>query len=358
MIITMKKNCPKSQVGEVIAALRALELNPHIITPEPRIVLGVVDEISSAQAEQTKDAVKRLHGVEEINSFENSWKLVSNSFHPQATTIKLGEKILGSPEVLVIAGPCAVESQSGYLEAARAVADRGASALRGGAFKPRTSPYSFRGLGEQGLKIMSQAREITGLPFVTEVMRAAEVELVAGYADVLQIGARNMQNFSLLEAVGDLDIPVLLKRGMMATLKELLLSAEYILARGNGQVMLCERGVRTFETATRNTLDVSAVCVLKQLTHLPVVVDPSHAAGKREYVPGLAAAAVAAGADALMVEVHPQPDQALSDGRQSLTLPGFAEMMDCLQKVAGAVGRSITGPKFKKPTQAKLAEAL
>ncbi|CAO0821954.1 hypothetical protein DFAR_2740019 [Desulfarculales bacterium] len=226
-----------------------------------------------------------MDGVEKIESSEKSWKLASRDFRQEPTCIKIGNLTIGNGQLVVMAGPCAVESRGSYLEVARVLASLGVSLLRGGAFKPRTSPYSFRGLGEDGLKILAEAREVTGLPVITEVLRASEVPLVAKYTDVLQIGARNMQNIALLEAVGNVDRPVLLKRGMMATIKELLLSAEYILARGNWQVILCERGIRTFETETRNTLDISAVPVLKQHTHLPVVVDPSHAAGKRELVP-------------------------------------------------------------------------
>lgn len=236
-----------------------------------------------------------------------------------------------------MAGPCAVESREGIIHIAEAVRKAGAGFLRGGAFKPRTSPYSFRGLGEEGLRYLAEASQLTGLPVITEALSAEDVPLVARYADVIQIGARNMQNYALLEAAGEQDKPVFLKRGLMATVKELLLAAEYILAKGNPQVILCERGIRTFEPETRHTLDISAVPLLKQLSHLPVVVDPSHAAGKRELVPALALAAVAAGADGLMIEVHPSPDQALSDGRQSLDLEAFGRLMKAVGLVAAAV---------------------
>ncbi len=344
MIIAMKEGCRKAQVGQVIEALKELSLQPRIISPDPRVVLGVVEEINRSQADGIRERVQHMDGVDEVGDFESSWKLVSGSFRSGPTVIPLGRRQVGGGELLVMAGPCAVESRQGYLEAARALAPLGVGALRGGAFKPRTSPYSFRGLGEEGLKIMAEAREQTGLPIVTEVLTPADVELVASYADVLQIGARNMQNFALLEAAGDADRPVLLKRGLMATIKELLLSAEYVLARGNEQVMLCERGVRTFETATRNTLDISAVAVLKASSHLPVVVDPSHAAGKRELVPSMALAAAASGADALLIEAHPRPDQALSDGAQSLTMEGMAELMQGLARVATAVGKRLEVP--------------
>ncbi|MCB2227625.1 MAG: 3-deoxy-7-phosphoheptulonate synthase [Desulfarculaceae bacterium] len=341
MVITMQQGCPKMEVAKVISTLRDAGLEPRIISPDPQVVLGVVEEISQAEAKRLGQEIGGLPGVEEITNFEKSWKLASKSFRDQPTVIDLGSISVGGPEVLVVGGPCAVESRENFLETAALLDRAGAGALRGGAFKPRSSPYSFRGLGEEGLKIMAEAREMTGLPIITEVLSASEVPLVARYADVLQIGTRNMQNFSLLEAVGDTDRPVLLKRGMMASIKELLLSAEYILARGNWQVMLCERGIRTFETETRNTLDLSAVPLLKQYTHLPVVVDPSHAAGKRELVPSLALAAVAAGADGLLVEVHPKPEEAFSDGRQSLRPEEFAAMMDGLRGVAAAVGRRV-----------------
>ena len=344
MVIAMREDCQKGEVAQVIAALRAHGLRARIVSPGPRVVLGVVEEMSRLLAEEIMGEVSQMEGVEEIESFDSSWKLVSRSFRRETTSIKLGPRTIGNGELVVMAGPCAVESRQGLLEVAQALAPLGAGVIRGGAFKPRSSPYSFRGLGEEGLKILAEARELTGLPVVTEVLRANEVPLVARYADVLQIGARNMQNFALLEAVGDVDKPVLLKRGMMATIKELLLSAEYILARGNWQVILCERGIRTFETETRNTLDISAVPVLKQHTHLPVVVDPSHAAGKRELVPALALAAVAAGADGVIIEVHPDPDNALSDGRQSLTVPAFAALMADMERVAQAVGRKLVRP--------------
>ncbi len=343
MVIAMRRNCLKGDVGRVIAAIRDFNLEPRLISPETPVVLGVVEEISPKLAGELKAAVGACPGVEEITDFDQSWRLVSRSFRPHPTVVEFGGRRVGDGEVLIVAGPCAVESRELLLETASALAESGAGAIRGGAFKPRTSPYSFRGLGEEGLQILAEARQQTGLPVITEVLSPQEVDLVAAYADVLQVGARNMQNFALLEAVGQQDKPVLLKRGLMASVKELLLSAEYILAQGNWQVMLCERGIRTFETETRNTLDLSAVPVLKQYTHLPVIVDPSHAAGKRELVPALARAAVAAGADGIMVEVHPRPAEALSDGRQSLTLDEFRTMSAEVAKVARAVGRFIPG---------------
>ncbi|HEU5423596.1 MAG TPA: 3-deoxy-7-phosphoheptulonate synthase, partial [Nitrolancea sp.] len=262
-------------------------------------------------------------------------------FHPQKTVFDVGDVTIGGEEVVVIAGPCSVESEEQTVATAKAVKAAGASMLRGGAFKPRTSPYEFRGLFEEGLRLLAQARAETGLPVVTEVLSAHDVELVAEYADVLQIGARNMQNFQLLEAVGKTDKPVLLKRGMSAQLEEWLLAAEYVMAQGNEQVILCERGIRTYETLTRNTLDLSAVPVVKRLSHLPVIVDPSHGTGHWYLVPAMMLAAVAGGADGLMVEVHPNPDNAMSDGAQSLTRENFAVAMARVGAVAEAVGRRV-----------------
>lgn len=337
MVIVMRDDCRKSEVGEVLAAIRGKGLNPRIISPAPRVVLGVVEEMDRRLLEEVNHTIAPMEGVEGIETFGNSWKLVSRSFREERTAITIGPNVVGGTRPVVIAGPCAVESREGILEIADAVKDAGASFLRGGAFKPRSSPYSFQGLKEDGLKHLAEASQRTGLPIVTEVVAPQDVELVAKYAHVLQIGARNMQNFSLLEAVGDQDRPILLKRGLMATVKELLLSAEYILAKGNSQVMLCERGIRTFENETRNTLDISAVPLLKQHSHLPVIVDPSHAVGKRELVGPVALAAIAAGADGLMVEVHTDPDAALSDGRQSLKPDSFAKLMQAVGKVAEAL---------------------
>ncbi len=337
MVIVMRDDCRKSEAAHVLAELRNRGLNPRIISPGPKVVVGVVEEVDRRLLEELETRIASMAGVDAIHPFGESWKLVSLSFRTERTVIRIGNRTLGAGEPIVIAGPCAVESRESIIEIARSVSAEGAHFLRGGAFKPRSSPYSFRGLKEDGLKYLAEASAMTGLPVVTEVLTPEETPLVARYADVLQIGARNMQNFALLEAVGDTDKPVLLKRGLMATVKELLLSAEYILARGNSQVILCERGIRTFESATRNTLDISAAPLLKQLSHLPVIVDPSHATGKRELVTPVALAAIAAGADGLMVEVHPHPDEALSDGRQSLTIEGFADMMTRVRRVAEAV---------------------
>jgi len=343
MIILMRENCPKKAVGRVLGELRRRGLGARLISPAPRTVLGVVEEMAPALIEELTGLISGLEGVEAVEPFGASWKLASREFKAEPTVIRAGGRGLGGGELAVVAGPCAVESREGIIQAARGVQEAGAHFLRGGAFKPRTSPYSFRGLGEEGLRHLAEASRLTGLPVVTEVLAVEDVPVVARYADVLQIGARNMQNFALLEAVGEQDKPVFLKRGLMATLKELLLSAEYVLAKGNPQVILCERGIRTFEPETRNTLDISAVPILKRLTHLPVVVDPSHAAGKRELVPALALAAVAAGADGLMIEVHPRPEAARSDGRQSLDLEAFGRLMGFIEPLARLTGPARAG---------------
>jgi 3-deoxy-7-phosphoheptulonate synthase len=285
-----------------------------------------------------------MNGVEKVVPLLQPFKLASRDFKPEDTIIRLNGITIGGDEIIVMAGPCAVENREQLLETARVVKASGASILRGGAFKPRTSPYSFQGLGFEGLKILAEAREQTGLLVVTEIMSPERVPLVASYADIMQIGARNMQNYSLLRAVGKAHKPVLLKRGMMSTIKELLMSAEYILSQGNNRVMLCERGIRTFETYTRNTLDINAIPLLKKLTHLPVIVDPSHGAGMWELVTAVSRATVAAGADGLLIEVHCHPDQALSDGDQSLRPERFATLMRELRLVAKAVGRELASP--------------
>jgi 3-deoxy-7-phosphoheptulonate synthase len=299
--------------------------------------IGLVDSVAQALADQ----IRTMPGVASIRSEAPPYPQVSREYREAPSTVEVRNVAVGGPEVVVMAGPCSVESSTQIATVAEAVADAGARILRGGAFKPRTSPYSFQGLGEEGLHLLAAAREQTGLPVVTEVVATEDVELVGTYADMLQIGARNMQNFRLLSEVGAQPKPVLLKRGISSSIEEVLLAAEYVASAGNTHVILCERGIRTFETVTRNTFDVSAVPVLKRKTHLPVIVDPSHAAGDRELVPALAAAGVAAGADGVLVEVHNDPDSALSDGPQSLTIPGFTEMMARLKAIADAVGRRI-----------------
>jgi 3-deoxy-7-phosphoheptulonate synthase len=320
-----------------VARIKDLDYQVHISQGEERTIIGIVGDGRPID----RDQIERMAGVEKTVPILRPFKLASRDFHSADIVVKLNGIEIGGRRVIIMAGPCSVESREQLLETAHAVKEAGATVLRGGAFKPRTSPYSFQGLGEQGLKILAEAREQTGLLVVTEVMAPEQVPLVSTYADILQIGARNMQNYALLHAVGEAHKPVLLKRGMMSTMEELLMSAEYILSHGNNRVMLCERGIRTFETYTRNTLDINAVPLLKQLSPLPVVVDPSHGTGKWKLVGPTALAALAAGADGLMLEVHPRPDQALSDGAQSLKPERFATLVEELARVATAVDRTI-----------------
>ena len=334
MIIVMKRKADEEKVDNVITWVESLGYKAHVSKGVERTIIGAVGDERGKVALM---AAENMPGVEKIMPILAPYKLASRETKEGNTVIKVGDVEIGGPKCVVMAGPCAVESEEQLMEAAYVVKEAGASMLRGGAFKPRTSPYSFQGMGEEGLKLLARTREKTGLPIVTEVMSAAEVELVEGYADVLQVGARNVQNFVLLKAVGAARKPVLLKRGMMTTLEELLMSAEYILASGNDDVILCERGIRTFETATRNTLDISAVPVLKEKTHLPVIVDPSHAIGQWRFVLPLAKAAVAVGADGLLIEVHPDPDHALCDGAQSLKPEKFYNLMDEIQSIAKIV---------------------
>jgi 3-deoxy-7-phosphoheptulonate synthase len=324
-------------VANVTARVEQLGWHVHLSEDEGCTIVGVLGEGRALDRER----FERLDGVQRIESIVSPFKLASRGFRPQDTIVPLNGVQVGGPQVVVMAGPCTVENRDQILEAARAVKAAGATVLRGGAFKPRSSPYSFQGLGVEGLKLLAEAREETGLLIVTEVMSPDAVPLVSTYADILQIGARNMQNFALLHAVGQSQQPVLLKRGMMSTMEELLMSAEYILSHGNDRLILCERGIRTFETYTRNTVDINAVPLLKQLSHLPVFLDPSHGTGQRELVGPVARAAIAAGADGLLIEVHPHPDEALVDGAQSLAPDGFAGLMGELRAVAEAVGRTI-----------------
>jgi 3-deoxy-7-phosphoheptulonate synthase len=336
MIVIMKKDATPTQVTNVVARIEQMGCQAHLSRGEERTLIGIIGNGWTFDRER----IEQMGGVEKTMPVLRPFKRASREFHPQDTLVAVGDVVVGGPQIVLIAGPCAVESREQLMETALAVKEHGGAMLRGGAFKPRTSPYSFQGLGEEGLKLLAEARELTGLPIVTEVMQPELVPLVTSYADVVQIGARNMQNFALLHAVGQAQCPVLLKRGMMSTIEELLMAAEYILSHGNTRVMLCERGIRTFETYTRNTLDISAVPLLKDLTHLPVIVDPSHATGKWELVAPAARAAIAAGADGLMIEVHTDPAQALSDGGQSLKPETFAELAASLRKVADAVGRT------------------
>ena len=337
MIAILTKDCPLAHKAGVVRLIEEAGCRVVVSETQNETRMGVVG--SAAQ-----DLALRLSaapGVIDVRTDTPPYPMVSRDAHPDPTRIKIRDAVVGGNDLAIIAGPCSVESQSQILESARAVARSGAGMLRGGAFKPRTSPYSFQGLEEKGLQLLAQARAETGLGVVTEIVAPEDVPLVAQYADVLQVGARNMQNFRLLNAVGDCGKPVLLKRGMSATIDELLHAAEYILSAGNPLVMLCERGIRTFGNHTRNTLDVGAIAVLKARTHLPVIVDPSHAAGLREFVPQLAMAGIAAGADGIIVEVHPDPPKAVSDGRQSLTPEQFEKMMTRLVPLASAMGRRI-----------------
>ncbi|MGD8494569.1 MAG: 3-deoxy-7-phosphoheptulonate synthase [Gemmatimonadales bacterium] len=331
MIAVIDRRRPLREKADVVRRVEARGLRVQISETETESLLAVIGDVPPDLA----PALEALPAVLEVRRDSPPYTLVSRAHRPEPSRVRVREAWVGGGELTVIAGPCAVEDRDTLLAAARAVADAGASMLRGGAFKPRTSPYSFQGLGRAGLELLAEARAATGLPVVTEVVAPQDVALVADFADMLQVGSRNMQNFRLLSAVGEQPLPVLLKRGMMATIEELLLAAEYVLAAGNPRVVLCERGIRTFERATRNTLDVCAVPLLREETHLPVIVDPSHAAGRRELVPALARAAVAAGADGLIVEVHPDPERALSDGRQSLRPDAFAGLMRELDALAG-----------------------
>ena len=340
MIIVMTSEATVAEISGVIKALEGMGFKPHPTRGADRTIIGVVD----AMQENDLVHIEAAPGVEQVIPITKAYKMVSREFKPEDTVVNVDGVEVGGPEFVVMAGPCAVEGHEQVITAARAVKKSGAQILRGGAFKPRTSPYSFQGLGEDGLKILLAAKQETGLPIVTEVVSPDLVELVSRYADILQIGARNMQNYALLEAVGSVRKPVLLKRGMMSTVEELLMAAEYVLSNGNQQVILCERGIRTFENSTRNTLDISAVPVIKRNSHLPIIVDPSHAAGHTEFVPSMALAAVAAGADGIIVEVHPSPETAWCDGVQSLSLDRFEELMTSIRSIAAAVGRPISSP--------------
>ncbi|OGO04149.1 MAG: 3-deoxy-7-phosphoheptulonate synthase [Chloroflexi bacterium RBG_13_56_8] len=337
MIIVMRSGTSGENVQAVVNRVNELGFRAHLSAGEERTIIGVIGDERALD----ESVFRRMEGVEKVVRILKPFKLAGRDFHPHDTIVPINGVSIGENRVVIMAGPCSVENREQLLETAWAVKEAGATILRGGAFKPRTSPYSFQGLGEEALELLAEAKAETGLAVVTEAMSPAQVPLVAEVADIVQIGARNMQNYSLLHAAGEMGKPVLLKRGMMSTIEELLMAAEYILSHGNYRVMLCERGIRTFETATRNTLDLSAVPVLKQLSHLPVIVDPSHATGNWEWVPPLSIAAVASGADGLLIEVHPHPDKALSDGTQSLRPDRFAELVTKARFVAEAIGREI-----------------
>ena len=337
MIVVMETPATADQVLEVEAWIKKAGLEVHRSDGADRTILGLVGDISRID----KGKILMMPGVREIVKVSSPYKLASREFREEDTVVYSGDVPIGGKEVILIAGPCAVETESQINSAAEFVSSAGARILRGGAFKPRTSPYSFQGLGEEGLRLLRAAADKYGLAVVTEVMSPDQVDAVAEHADLLQVGARNMQNFNLLTLLGETNKPVLLKRGPSATVEDMLMSAEYILSAGNPNVVLCERGIRTFETATRNTLDLSAVPVIKHLSHLPVIVDPSHGVGKREYVAPMARAAVAVGADGVMVEVHPEPCEALCDGSQSLTFDQFATLTNRCRIIGTTLGRKV-----------------
>ena len=337
MIVVMKKGASQTEISSMVRRIEGLGLKAHVIVGTERTVIAAIGE----KREETKQSLESGEGVAEVVPILAPYKIASREVKQETTIVKAGSLVVGDRRVGVIAGPCSVESEQQILSTAQAVKAAGATALRGGAFKPRTSPYAFQGLKEEGLKLLAAARDATGLAIVTEVMSTEDVALVGRYADVMQIGARNMQNYRLLEVAGKAGLPVLLKRGPSATMEELLLAAEYILSAGNDQVMLCERGIRTFESHTRFTLPLASVVYLHHKTHLPVVVDPSHGTGHTWLIPQMAAASVAAGADGLILEVHPDPVNALSDGYQSLNFQQFQDTMQACRRVAEAVGREL-----------------
>ncbi len=339
MLVVMQEGAPETQVQQVIDRLVMMGFTVHRSTGVTHTVLGGVGPVETFDPA----AFEVLEGVQECHRIVSPYKLANKRFRPQGTVISIGNVKIGGSEVVVMAGPCSVENEEQIELSAALAARAGAKVIRGGAFKPRSSPYSFQGLGEAGLQMMRAAADRHGLLVVSEVMDRSQIPLLVQYSDILQVGARNMQNFNLLRDLGLARKPVLLKRGIAATIEEVLLSAEYIMSGGNYEVILCERGIRTFETATRNTMDISAIPVLRQLTHLPVIADPSHGVGKRGLVAAMARAAVAAGADGLLIEVHPDPDHALSDGAQSLFPEQFTELMGQLRMIATAVGRSVAG---------------
>ena len=337
MIIVMKHQANAKQVASVVSRVEDLGYRTHLSEGEERTIIGVIGDERPVDLNQ----LELMGGVERVLPVLRPFKLPSREMHPQNTVVALNGVKIGGPEIVIIAGPCSVESREQLLETAHAVKEAGGAALRGGVFKPRTSPYSFQGLGEEGLEYLAEAKQETGLPIVTEAMTIEQVSLVTRYVDVIQIGTRNMQNFPLLTAVGESGHAVLLKRGMMSTIEEWLMAADYILSKNNPHVILCERGIRTFERATRSTTDINAIPVVKELTHLPIVLDPSHSTGKSAYVNAVARAGIAAGADGLIVEVHVRPEEALSDGAQSIKPETFAKLVQEAQVLSEAVGRKI-----------------
>ena len=348
MIIVMKHGASNAEIEHVLSRIDQLGYKTHLSRGEERTIIGVIGDDRPIDPRNFGS----LDGVDKVVPVLKPFKLVSREMHPLDSLVNIDGLTVGGNEIVIMAGPCSVEDHDQLLEAAYAVRESGATILRGGAFKPRTSPYSFQGLGEQGLKLLAQARVETGLKVVTEAMSPEQVPLVAEYADIIQIGARNMQNYELLRAAGEAKVPVLLKRGLMATIEEWLMAAEYLLSLGNDRVILCERGIRSFEGYTRNTTDINSIPVVKELSHLPIILDPSHSTGKWEYVSAVARAGIAAGADGLIVEVHPRPDQALSDGAQSLRPERFADMVQGVGRVADAVGRGILEMEWNSRTAA------
>ncbi|MFH2012954.1 MAG: 3-deoxy-7-phosphoheptulonate synthase [Pseudomonadota bacterium] len=337
MIVVLKPNCTENDLNRVIKKIEDLGLSVHISKGKERTIIGAIGEDAILHSQ----SLESLPGVEKIVPILKPYKLVSRDFKKEDTIINSNGIEIGGNKIQIIAGPCSVEGRDMLLDVAQSVKATGATFLRGGAFKPRTSPYSFQGLGEEGLRYLAEAREKTGLMVVTELMDPRDIDIVCKYADIIQIGTRNMQNFRLLKEVGTIKKPIILKRGFSATILELLMSAEYIASQGNEQIILCERGIRTFETATRNTLDISAIPIIKELSHLPIIVDPSHAVGKWNLVGPVSRAAIAAGADGLMIEVHPSPQDALSDGPQSLKPDNFNNLMNDLRNIANTIGRSL-----------------
>lgn len=337
MIIVMRMGATQNEIDNVVRQIQTLGFRAHLSQGEERTIIGLIGD----ERNVSRQSLELLGGVERVIPILHPFKLASRDFKPGNTIVEVGEVRIGEERLAVIAGPCAVESRQQLMETAWAVKEAGANMLRGGAFKPRTSPYAFPGLGEEALALLAEAREATGLPVVSEAISPESLPLLLRYADMVQIGTRNMANYSLLHAVGETKRPVLLKRGLMSTMEEFLMAAEYILSHGNYKVVLCERGIRTFETYTRNTLDINAVPTLKQLTHLPVIVDPSHGTGRWELVEPVSRAAIAAGADGLIVEVHPEPALALSDGAQSLKPETFANLVRSVRRIAAAVGRML-----------------
>ncbi|MCO6453465.1 MAG: 3-deoxy-7-phosphoheptulonate synthase [Caldilineales bacterium] len=337
MIIIMKPSASQADVDAVVSRVRGFGLDVHLSAGEAHTIVGVLGNTGALD----RSSFEVMPGVEGAVRVSKPYKVASREFKSADTVIDVRGVKIGGENIVVMAGPCSVESRSQIIETALAVKEAGAQVLRGGAYKPRSSPYSFQGLGEEGLELLAEAREVTGMPIITEVLGPSEVPLVTQYADILQIGARNMQNYRLLQAVGKVETPVFLKRGMSSTIQDMLMSAEYVLANGNYNVILCERGIRTFEDYTRNTFDINAIPVLKQLSHLPVIGDPSHGTGKWELVAPIAKASLAAGADGLMIEVHAHPAEAWSDGAQSLKPDRFATLMAELRNLAAALGRSM-----------------